>query len=301
MPISPVIDLALGMVFVYLLVSLICSQVGDNISTWLTWRAQFLEDGIRDLIMKGDSDLVQKLYSHPLVQSLVPEDLAVTKFLRSTPVARFVHKGGPLNIHGRTFALALFDSVIPKASSASKIEQLLAIITALPPNNPVRAPLLSIVTPAEVTIEAARKNVEEWFDHTVDRTTVLYRQHMLRVSLVIALGVTVILNVDTLAIGLNLWHDSPLRQATAAAASKYAEANDLNNPVVVQQLNSLKLPIGWKITFQPFSAVPGDWINQPIGIKDVLYKLLGWAITAVAGAQGAPFWFDLLKKLTQRG
>ena len=31
-----------------------------------------------------------------------------------------------------------------------------------------------------------------------------------------------------------------------------------------------------------------------------LYVILGWLITTVAAAQGAPFWFDLLRKLVSR-
>jgi hypothetical protein len=30
------------------------------------------------------------------------------------------------------------------------------------------------------------------------------------------------------------------------------------------------------------------------------YVILGWLITMVAAAQGAPFWFDLLRKLLSR-
>jgi len=39
-----------------------------------------------------------------------------------------------------------------------------------------------------------------------------------------------------------------------------------------------------------------DW--QP-GWRGILAKLAGWLITALAAAQGAPFWFDLLNKLLQ--
>jgi hypothetical protein len=38
--------------------------------------------------------------------------------------------------------------------------------------------------------------------------------------------------------------------------------------------------------------------RQP-GLSGFLAKLAGWLITALAAAQGAPFWFDLLNKLLQ--
>jgi hypothetical protein len=56
-------------------------------------------------------------------------------------------------------------------------------------------------------------------------------------------------------------------------------------------LDSLKLPIGW-----PDTAAPE--LSDPWFFSFFLRKLIGLAVTIFAVSQGAPFWFDLLNKLT---
>jgi hypothetical protein len=79
-----------------------------------------------------------------------------------------------------------------------------------------------------------------------------------------------------------------------------------NDPLVKQQsaqkaiqsLGALNLPIGWRVS--PFA--PTDWAqtSQTLNLWSGLLKLLGWLVTCLAGAQGAPFWFDLLRRATNR-
>jgi hypothetical protein len=69
---------------------------------------------------------------------------------------------------------------------------------------------------------------------------------------------------------------------------------------------SVGLPVGWSQfawanTFNGV-AYPSDWgSGQPSAVwtfgKALVFALLGWMITAVAGTLGAPFWFDALNKV----
>ena len=101
---------------------------------------------------------------------------------------------------------------------------------------------------------------------------------------------------------------------TAALEAQAREANS-----TLQRLLELQLPIGWQYTTvnqsmvdasaaagladprrnarNVWNYVPGNgegWLSL------LLQKIIGLALTTVAAAQGAPFWFDLLNKLTQR-
>lgn len=83
----------------------------------------------------------------------------------------------------------------------------------------------------------------------------------------------------------------------------------------IQDLLALRLPLGWT-----FSAVEGGcpqpglipdpcsngrnlWLlipfNSPNWFSDLFVKLIGFAITVIAIAQGAPFWFDLLSRIAR--
>ena len=51
---STILDVAIGMIFVYLLLSLICSAAHEMIEYWLKKRASDLERGVRELLTTED-------------------------------------------------------------------------------------------------------------------------------------------------------------------------------------------------------------------------------------------------------
>jgi hypothetical protein len=69
-----ILDIAIGMIFVYLLLSLICSAANEIIEGWLKNRATDLERGIRELLDPNGNvsadNIVAKLYNHPLINGL---------------------------------------------------------------------------------------------------------------------------------------------------------------------------------------------------------------------------------------
>ena len=65
---SNVLDVVIGLVFVYLLLSLICSALREGIETRLKSRALHLHRGISEMLdVDSKSDLVRKLYDHPQI------------------------------------------------------------------------------------------------------------------------------------------------------------------------------------------------------------------------------------------
>ncbi|MBX2864424.1 MAG: hypothetical protein KTR27_12815, partial [Leptolyngbyaceae cyanobacterium MAG.088] len=72
-----VLDVALGLIFVYMALGLIASEVQEIISTMLQWRAEHLKYSIEQLLAGGDSadrriasKLADQLYSSPMVRNL---------------------------------------------------------------------------------------------------------------------------------------------------------------------------------------------------------------------------------------
>ena len=60
---SAIFEVAIGLVFIYLLMSLICSAVNEMIEAKLKNRATDLEKGIRELLAEKDgTGIVQQLY-----------------------------------------------------------------------------------------------------------------------------------------------------------------------------------------------------------------------------------------------
>ena len=303
---SAVLELAVGIVFVFLLVSLICSQIGNQVSELLRWRAVNLENGIRNLLFYGNDDMVQQLYAHPIIQSLSLPERRVQSLVQKLP--RVADRTGPLpvNIPPKTFALAVFNTFVPNSEGKTTVSELFDAVNGMP-NSALNTTLLSLVTAKNDQIESARQNVENWFNGAMDRVTEAYKRDMWNFSLFVGIIVSIVLNVDTIAVASNLWRDPTLRAAVAQAAAEY-EKNPSTHPQAIDELNRLELPIGWHIgpseILPTAPLTPKDWQSTSANfnyLTSFLLKIVGWAVTGLAGAQGAPFWFDLLKKLTQRG
>lgn len=118
---SIILDVAIGMIFVYLLLSLLCSAASEIIELMLKKRAIDLERGIRELLAPGSksgaNDVVQKLYNHSLVNNLFG---GLYENSRIASVKRYVMRTQlPSYIPARSFALALMDLVAATAEADS--------------------------------------------------------------------------------------------------------------------------------------------------------------------------------------
>ncbi|QZZ18868.1 hypothetical protein J5X98_15550 [Leptothermofonsia sichuanensis E412] len=125
-----VIDVAIGLLFIYLILSLLASELQELITTLLQWRAKHLKDSIENLLAGGTStqaedqvkDLVDRLYNNPLIKTVNQEAKGViARGFRV--VTRWLFPGnrkgsfgrnqstGPSYIPPETFATSLMDSL----------------------------------------------------------------------------------------------------------------------------------------------------------------------------------------------
>ena len=100
---SAVLEVAFGLLFVYLLLSLLCSAIGEYIEAKFNNRAKYLQQGIRLLLNEtkgGGVDLAAALYKHGLVRPLYRDA-----------------RRPPSYIPSRTFALALWNMATTAAAT----------------------------------------------------------------------------------------------------------------------------------------------------------------------------------------
>src|SRR5687768_6865787 len=93
---SAILDVAIGMIFIYLTLALVVTSLSELIAAGLKWRATNLAAGVQRLLNSGPGQgLAKDLYNHPMVRSLFKGD------------------SGPSYIPSRTFALVLLDLISP--------------------------------------------------------------------------------------------------------------------------------------------------------------------------------------------
>jgi len=326
----PIIEVAIGLILVYLFSSLICSAINEMIEGVLKNRATDLEKGLRALLQDPQGNgIVKELYNHPLVFGLFkgeyhsksnPTRLSFWRYLTPTNL--------PSYIPAANFSRALLDIVLnpstagasappagtpatpapstggtpaaPATSTPMTMANLQQAVAGIP-NQYIKSALSSLLETAGRDINAVRKNVEEWFDSSMDRVAGWYKRRTQWILLVMGLVVAVVFNVSTITISHHLWIDAPLREAVVSKAASQQQGGSAGKTPgerltdVRDALNSLGLPIGWSdITFKEHSVVVSK--TEYSRRYWFLISALGWLLTACAVSFGAPFWFDLLNK-----
>jgi hypothetical protein len=270
------LDVAIAMVFFFLLLSLVCSAANEIFAALLQTRARFLERGIRRLLVTDE--FAAKLYNHPLIDSL--SDEVDTLFKK-------VHKPLPSYISSRTFALAMMD-LINKGGEA-----------AVP--TPVRSAIDALQADTTKDTGTMRQSLEDWYNGAMERVSGAYKRRTQYVLLALGIIAAIAVNADSVAVIERLATSKTLPAVISAAAEQYAKTNPGVNAqqtleTTLGTLDKLGLPIGW--------TGPGDG-NQlqlasenPITAGERLLKThwIGWLITGLAVSFGAPFWFDVLNR-----
>src|SRR5437660_813648 len=147
---SEVLDVAVGVLFMFLMLSLVCSALNELLEGVLKNRARDLERGIRGLLADPNATgLVRKLYSHPLISGLFPGSYNPGDA-----------KNLPAYIPARTFAITLMDVLQPAtvdsasgaagvATPANPIAEFRKTVAALPDElTSVRTAMLSLIDAA---------------------------------------------------------------------------------------------------------------------------------------------------------
>jgi hypothetical protein len=283
---SEMIDVAVGMIFAYLLLSLICSAVSELLERWMKNRAGDLEKGLRELLNDPDgTTLVTKIYDHGMISGLFKGEY--------DPKAKDM-SNLPSYIPSRNFALAVLGLLGAEGSAAGSIEGFRAAIDKVE-NLRVKNALAAMLQAAAGNVDKFRENIENWFNSTMDRVSGWYKRRSQMTVFVLGFIVAGAMNVNSISIANDLWVHKAQRDALVSSAQGYLvnhsdglKGTDSGLEANIDKFKKYGLPIGWNISW------PDDRWGRS---RFVFVCLLGWLITACAVSLGAPFWFDMLNKI----
>ena len=148
---SAILDVAIGMIFIYLLMALVVTSLSELIASWLRWRSKNLAEGLQRLLNSGPAQgLVRDLYNHPLVKTLSKDG------------------SGPSYIPSRTFAMVLLDLISPVDPSNPRTETEIATALEKLPNKEVQAALMVLWEEARHEVGAFEQGIEIWFNNQME-------------------------------------------------------------------------------------------------------------------------------------
>ncbi len=117
---SPLIEVAIGLSFVFLLLSLLVSSLCEMLAGVFKWRAQYLWAGLETLLQSPEART--RLYEHPLIKGLAPMKIGPRPVTGLLARIGLIPGGGPSYIPSRTFAMALLDVVREPNAVAADVE-----------------------------------------------------------------------------------------------------------------------------------------------------------------------------------
>jgi hypothetical protein len=310
---SDMLEVATGVVFVFVLISTLCTAIRESLEAWLKTRASYLEFGIRELLQdRKGTGLAKGVFEHPLVFGLYSGNYTP----RPSEGRPIMWKSGgnlPSYIPSANFALALMDiaargPVNPVATpstggSSLSLAQIRAHVGEI--GNPqVQRALLTAIDSAQGDLDRARSNIEAWYDSAMDRVSGWYKRStqwcLFWIALVLAAG----LNINTITIADYLYRHDAERSALVSTIDKTAATAQTNETYkeAKNELGELRLPMGWSDGW----GAPRTHAERKRAVaaeiptsawQDVVAPVLGWLFTAFAATLGAPFWFDVLNQI----
>lgn len=290
---STTLEVILGLVLLYLLLSTVCSAGCEWILHTFRPRSGLLKETLHELFSytPGKDGALDFFFQHGLIRSSSNRE--------------------PTYIAPRMFAAAVVDALIPDGPNAPPpaVAELKKQAAALPASRAKDA-ILAMLDLAENDLRAAIHGIESWYEDTMNRISGVYKRRVQWVLFLTGMGLAVLLNADTLMIARTLSANPALRQRVAMEAELRAKSPAPGQPgsppidpnvffsTAKAELFSSALPLGWSNTPGDMRAYPWRTAKDESAAHLWLSKFAGLLITAAAVSFGAPFWFDLLNKVS---
>jgi hypothetical protein len=294
-----IVDTAIGLTFVFVALSLVCSFIQEVIAFALSWRPKLLERGIRSMLQRqpeaGDDTPGLDFADEVLGSTFITEKVSER--------ARRRGRRTPSYLTPRTFALALLDTLAKSENDGALLDKArFRLGRVLPEDHPVRRQIDLLLEEAGGNLDRFQRSVEDWYGDMMDRVSGWYKRRTQLALVVIGITVAGIANADTLEVTSRLWKEDAVRASIVAQASEAVQGGSLEDleqrleerGTVIDGVKQLDLPIGWN---DANGRV--DDLDVAGGDDSTLGWLLGVVLTGLALSFGAPVWFDALNKLSR--
>lgn len=251
-----ILDVAIGLMFVYLLLALLATAINEYLSAVLNRRGKEMARGIGRLLDDLDAaeavkaafnglgagaaaaSLTQRFYNHPLIRPLATRRGRLLRYFHDVPRL-------PSYIPARTFAMALLDvleyrdqaATDPVPVPGSRAETLVGIMKILKRESPLEvselkgildaanlppdavAQILQATTSAQSRLQHLHNGVEVWFNNAMDRVSGAYKRNVQGWLLVIGVAIAAAMNADTIQMWRQLAANDELAKALANRAA----------------------------------------------------------------------------------
>ena len=283
-----ILTVVVGIVFVLLLLSLLATTIMELLASFFHLRGRNLTKALRNMLASSDEgeQMLQSFKSNSLYKHLSQQ------YSRTS-------QGPPSYMDSTTFQSILFD-IILKGEGVDKLKEKIDTL----PDEDLKNVLNQLLRDADHELDQFKASIEKWYNDVMDRASGWYKRYTQKILIGVGVLIALIFNADTFSIYQRLASDPSALEEVVALAEGYVQTQEetLVRPVdpsfeeslsalqglVDTEINNIRSPLGLGWDHMDFSTY---------SIYDWLAKILGYTVTALAISLGAPFWFDLLRKM----
>lgn len=234
----PILDLVVGMIFIYFLLSIVNNSFYELFAAVGKVRAKIL------------TEWMVKIFATPRGNADEVGEKSLGEILLDHPILNGLSEKGktPSYIHSRNFAVAFIEVICSNygciPDKLSNIKAALENSKMLPAS--LKNIFLMYVANAEQTykmadnklteIELFIRHIEDWFDKSMERLGGSIKRKSISFTIVFASLITIALNIDSVSMFSYLYSNPEARQKLSASA--YAAAED---STYIKKTNALKL------------------------------------------------------------
>jgi hypothetical protein len=246
------LDVAIGLILMYLMLSLLCTVINEYVASKLKLRAASLATGLQAIL--DDPWVRERFYAQGLIASnriavanndsllgpvakkigKVTKDVvaAITPLSVPAPAAPAAAVAGapplapapadhPSYITSMNFVLALLGSLdtTKPVPGFKEVEQTVASMN----DSNLKIALQSALTAADGSMDELRKNLATWFDDSMERLSGAYKRHLKTITAIVGVVVAIVLNADSFHVASTLWNDPDVRAQIVALAQETAK------------------------------------------------------------------------------
>jgi|GEM_PF-6480994 len=312
---SPILDIAIGLSFLYFLMGLITSSLNEMIMIKFESRPKKLKHAILNFLENDWNGIGEQIISSPYV-----------KALKKKP------NGFPSKIPANAFAQSIIDVIKEGDDLPDDINDIRKKIkSSTIISGEAQTWVLGILDRSYGKVENFYLGLESAYDESMDRVKEWYTHQAKRWVFVIGLLLSIILNIDSIHVIKTLWSDEAkakelamlteqslnnieqdstnsgfiLRDEKGQVLYRYTTSDSLSTPTELKKnyqqektniqhttatIKGLPIPMGWDADNLLEEITSPNMMGQ-------ISRILGWLMTAIAIYLGAPFWFDLLKNI----
>ncbi len=267
MSLGILIEAAIGLVAIYLALSIVVTAANEWVASFTRIRAHTLRGGVDRMLSEQGRET---LYASPLVRAVGAAD--------------------PTYIPASLFASETLRQWLTQLDLADRsVDEMHTVLRGMDPADVPDAlrPMLALAGQGFDGLDELEGRIAGWFDSVMAEASGHYRRRMQAYGFMVGLVLCFLLNADTVQFVESVWAD----EAARAAVTVWAETAVASKQVPTEIPSALlgAIPLGWTSAAWAALVAGGPWA--------FLTKFFGLVATSLAVSLGAPFWFEILSRL----